>query len=166
MIKLCHCCCRYGWYPYPCSSTWDYICEMPWSAISCPSAPPPMPPPTPPVSLCKRTKHLPSTSSLRKHNLCTDSGLIAEASLRMDNTCLSCLPATGLPAENDRLYCPVGGASCYFAYYQSRTYAEASAACAALKGAYLVSFNSGRSLWIVLSCVLLLNLAVMCWVAR
>jgi hypothetical protein len=27
---------KYGWYPAACTSAYDYICEVPWDALSCP----------------------------------------------------------------------------------------------------------------------------------
>lgn len=53
------------------------------------------------------------------------------------------MPRTGLPAENDTVHCPQGSQSCYFMYFTSRTYSQASALCAKNTGARLVSWNSG-----------------------
>ena len=49
-------------------------------------------------------------------------------------------PASGLPNDNDTLYCPVNQTSCYFYYSDSITNASASSRCQAL-GGYLVSWN-------------------------
>ena len=41
----------FGWYPVSCSSAYQYVCEVPFSALGC-KAPPPVPPPYPPAQLC------------------------------------------------------------------------------------------------------------------
>lgn len=43
---------KYGWYPYPCSQSYDIICEVPWSNILCPPSPPPALPLAMPAELC------------------------------------------------------------------------------------------------------------------
>ena len=44
---------RYGWYPTSCTSSYDYICEVPFTALQCPSSPPPAAVLALPTTLCK-----------------------------------------------------------------------------------------------------------------
>ena len=44
---------RYGWYPQPCTGSYAYICEVPFTALRCPSSPPPAIALILPASLCK-----------------------------------------------------------------------------------------------------------------
>jgi hypothetical protein len=50
--------------------------------------------------------------------------------------------AAGLPNDNDTVYCPVNQSSCYISF-DSFTYPQAKAKCAAAKG-YVVSWDEAE----------------------
>jgi hypothetical protein len=54
----------------------------------------------------------------------------------------STMPFAGLPVTNDTLFC--NDNACYHTFPVARRYAEAKAQCAAIRGGYLVSYNTGQ----------------------
>ena len=132
---------QFGWYPVSCAAAYQFVCEVPFSAMGC-KAPPPAPPPHPPTNLC-----LPPTNDTGARVWLHRHCLHHLSCLALHPCAVSVAVPTARPTPHRlqcAVVCPPGGESCYFWYSRSRTWGDAKAECKKNPGAFLISYNTAQ----------------------
>jgi hypothetical protein len=133
----------YGWQPQACTTSLQYVCEMPPSAFAC--YPPPMPPTPPPHPPSPPSPPIASICECRCNplGLHERNGMLLLA-FPIELTCTSCnviASPAGAPAATRNIFCDPSTDTCFNLTTTVRSFDDATSACAAMTG-QLVTYTS------------------------